>query len=330
MAETAARGFGTSPEYNYSTFLSEMGLRDTPDAKDTFRQYQNRMNVQGPQTSPRLFTPDIDRAPARPVTPPPSPTRVNLGPKSIPLRLCPSPPTSLAAPAGGNLPQVDTASAPAPAGSAPTGSASEPLFTFTRPQFNRLMKEEGLEKVSSAITQELDSMLGGGMLTREGLLDGTAPLLDVLPAYANLPPEQRRFRNDEAILALLTNVEDFGRYDSGGGDGRGAATAAGAARAIPTSAGMLAGSTVGFRTAIPIANAIPPAGLPGLVAKGAVLIGGGSSAPLQEPLQGKSLAKLSAAKTIPLSPHWKPIVAQAKPRFLAQALLLRPTRWRGA
>jgi hypothetical protein len=67
MAETAARGFGTSPEYNYSTFLSEMGLRDTPDAKDTFRQYQNRMNAQGPQTSPRLFTPGIDRAPARPV-----------------------------------------------------------------------------------------------------------------------------------------------------------------------------------------------------------------------------------------------------------------------
>jgi hypothetical protein len=232
MAETAARGFGTSPEYNYSTFLSEMGLRDTPDAKDTFRQYQNRMNVQGPQTSPRLFTPDIDRAPARPVTPPPSPTRVNL-PQVDTAPARPSPPTSLAAPAGGNLPQVDTASAPAPAGSAPTGSASEPLFTFTRPQFNRLMKEEGLEKVSSAITQELDSMLGGGMLTREGLLDGTAPLLDVLPAYANLPPEQRRFRNDEAILALLTNVEDFGRYDSGGGDGRGAAMAAGAAREVP-------------------------------------------------------------------------------------------------
>jgi hypothetical protein len=41
------------------------------------------------------------------------------------------------------------------------------------------MKEEGLEKVSSAIALELDSMLGGGMLTREGMLDGTAPLLDM-------------------------------------------------------------------------------------------------------------------------------------------------------
>jgi hypothetical protein len=62
-------GFGTTPEYNYGTFLSEMGLRDTPDAKDTFRQYQNRMAAQGPQTNPRLFTPGMDTAPARPSTP---------------------------------------------------------------------------------------------------------------------------------------------------------------------------------------------------------------------------------------------------------------------
>jgi hypothetical protein len=27
-----------------------------------------------------------------------------------------------------------------------TAPAGEPIFTFTRPQFNRLMKEEGLEK----------------------------------------------------------------------------------------------------------------------------------------------------------------------------------------
>jgi hypothetical protein len=341
MAETAARGFGTSPEYNYSTFLSEMGLRDTPDAKDTFRQYQNRMNalkaMHGPQTSPRLFTPDIDRAPARPVTPPPSPTRVNEARERAAFRIAyddylaslqpggivtqegvnetlpqvdtaparPSPPTSLAAPAGGNLPQVDTASAPAPAGSAPTGSASEPLFTFTRPQFDRLMKEEGLEKVSSAITQELDSMLGGGMLTREGLLDGTAPLLDVLPAYANLPPEQRRFRNDEAILALLTNVEDFGRYDSGGGDGRGGSSRAGF-RALPAAGGMLAGTTIGFRAAIPIANAIPPVGLPGIIAKGGVLLGGGLIGAFAGMFAGQEAGEAILGEDYPIVPSLEP------------------------
>jgi hypothetical protein len=187
-----------------------------------------------------------------------------------------------------------------------TAPAGEPIFTFTRPQFNRLMKEEGLEKVSSAITQELDSMLGGGMLTREGMLDGTAPLLDRLPQYANLPPEERRFRNDEAILALLTNVEDFGRYDSEGGDGRGAAIGAGAARAVPESLGALAGGTAGFKAAVPLANAIPPAGLPGLAAKGAVLLGGGIVGALAGAFVGKEAGEAVGGEDYPVVPSLEP------------------------
>jgi hypothetical protein len=211
-----------------------------------------------------------------------------------------------------------TAAQPAPSG------ASEPIFTFTRPQFNRLMKEEGLEKVSSAIALELDNMLGGGMLTREGMLDGTAPLLDMLPQYANLPPEQRRFRNDEAILALLTNVEDFGRYDAGSGDGRGAAMAAGAAREIPTSAGMLAGSTVGFRTAVPIANAIPPAGLPGLVAKGAVLLGGGIVGAIAGAFAGKELGEAVGGEDYPVIPSLEPYRRGMETTVLGASVIAAP------
>jgi hypothetical protein len=305
MAETAARGFGTSPEYNYSTFLSEMGLRDTPDAKDTFRQYQNRMAAQGPQTNPRLFTPGMDTAPAQPSTPPPVPARVTRPQVDTASARAVTPAPLAAAPARGTLPQVDTSSTRPSAPSSGQTAQSEPLFTFTRPQFDRLMKEEGLEKVSSAITQELDSMLGGGMLTREGLLDGTAPLLDVLPAYANLPPEQRRFRNDEAILALLTNVEDFGRYDSGGGDGRGGSSRAGF-RALPAAGGMLAGTTIGFRAAIPIANAIPPVGLPGIIAKGGVLLGGGLIGALAGAFAGEEAGEAILGEDYPIVPSLEP------------------------
>lgn len=60
-------GFGDNVEYNYEAFLAEMGLSDTPDARDAFRRYQDRMNTQyaleGPQNDPSLFMPNIDRAP---------------------------------------------------------------------------------------------------------------------------------------------------------------------------------------------------------------------------------------------------------------------------
>jgi hypothetical protein len=204
-----------------------------------------------------------------------------------------------------------------------TAPAGEPIFTFTRPQFDRLMKDEGLEKVSSAITQELDSMLGGGMLTREGMLNGTAPILDSLPQYANLPPEKRRFRNDEAILALLTNVEDFGRYDSGGGDGRGAASAAGL-REVPTSAGVLGGSTVGFRSAVPIANAIPPAGLPALVAKGAVLLGGSIVGALAGAFAGKEAGEAVLGEDYPIVPSLEPYRRATETAVLGASVIAAP------
>ena len=51
-------GFGDNPEYDYAAFLQEMGLRDTPDARDVFRRYQDRMNaeyaLEGPNSDPSL------------------------------------------------------------------------------------------------------------------------------------------------------------------------------------------------------------------------------------------------------------------------------------
>jgi hypothetical protein len=58
-------GFGDNVEYDYAAFLQEMGLSDTPDARDAFRRYQERMNTQfaleGPNTDPRLFGPEGQR-----------------------------------------------------------------------------------------------------------------------------------------------------------------------------------------------------------------------------------------------------------------------------
>lgn len=59
-------GFATSPEYDYAAFLREMGLNDTPDARDAFRRYQNYVSAQQPYRA-SIPRPDVvTRAPAAP------------------------------------------------------------------------------------------------------------------------------------------------------------------------------------------------------------------------------------------------------------------------
>ena len=154
--------------------------------------------------------------------------------------------------------------------------ADEVLFNFTEAQFNDLMKNQGLNKTARLIVDLGNQKLGGNVMTYESMLDGTAPILDLLPSYAGIAPEDRKL-TDEAILSLLTNADDQGKYDPGS-TGEGAATRQALtsfARAAPEAAGAGIGFSYGVRAAAPLANMIPPAGLPGLAAKGVVYLGGG-------------------------------------------------------
>ena len=152
----------------------------------------------------------------------------------------------------------------------------EPLFSFSADEFERLMETQGLENTTRAIVEESNDMMGGNRMTYESLRDGTAPILDLLPGYSGVDPAEREL-SDEAILNLFTNVEDYGKYDPGStGEGAGAeAFKTGALRAAPEALAGGAGFSLGMRAAAPIAAYIPPAGLPGLAAKGVVLLGGG-------------------------------------------------------
>jgi len=70
----------------------------------------------------------------------------------------------------------------------------KPLFNFTAGQFEDLMATEGLEKTTRVIVEDGNDMLGGGVMTYESMRDGTAPLLDMLPAYSGMAPERGSFR----------------------------------------------------------------------------------------------------------------------------------------
>jgi len=154
--------------------------------------------------------------------------------------------------------------------------SDEALIQLTRPQFENLMENQGLDQTVEGILSianeelELDSPL-----TRESLINGTHPILDRLSRYKNIDPAQRNISPEE-ILTLFTNVEDYGKYDPEKGSFSGLkATVSGAGRMVPETVGAAAGFKTGLAIANPIANMIPPAGLPGLAAKGIVYgIGG--------------------------------------------------------
>lgn len=148
---------------------------------------------------------------------------------------------------------------------------ADDLITLTRPQFENLMETQGLDNTVRGIleiaNEELDLTQP---LTLESLQNGTHPILDQLDRYKGLNPEQRQISSEE-ILTLFTNVQDYGKYDpSQDTTGKGKAILTGAGRMVPETVGAGAGFKTGLALATPVANLIPPIGLPGLAARGAV------------------------------------------------------------
>ena len=145
--------------------------------------------------------------------------------------------------------------------------SDEALVELTAPQFKNLMQTQGLDQTVQGVLSianeelELDTPL-----TMESLANGTHSILDKLDRYKGIAPEQRNF----------TNVEDHGKYDPEKGEFSGLKAAGySAARTVPEMVGGGLGWKAGLAAATPIAAAIPPVGLPGLIAKGIVFGVGG-------------------------------------------------------
>ena len=152
---------------------------------------------------------------------------------------------------------------------------AEPLISFTDDEFQSLIRERGINDTTRGVVGFAQDKIGPEQLTYDGLKDGTAPILDLLPNYKDAAPEDRML-DDEEILTLFTNVEDYGKYDPEAPSGeRFRAFTSGMAREAPEAIAGGLGFSAGVKLAAPVANMIPPAGLPGLAAKGVVLLGGG-------------------------------------------------------
>ena len=65
---------------------------------------------------------------------------------------------------------------------------NEPLINFTDEEFKGLMRERGLEGIVQGVVSSAQEDLGNEIISYESLKSGTAPLLDMLPVYQNIPP----------------------------------------------------------------------------------------------------------------------------------------------
>ena len=129
---------------------------------------------------------------------------------------------------------------------------------FSKESFATGVNTLGLPRFTELVTKKAAERQGADF-TYQGIKD-----------QFNLP--------DEQILTLFTNVRDFGKFDqeesflSPGMQ----AGLEGAAREAPGAIAGGLGFAGGVRAAMPLASKIPGVGIPGLLAKGAVLLTGGT------------------------------------------------------
>ena len=171
----------------------------------------------------------------------------------------------------------------------------ESLINFSDDEFSSLIKERGLEDTTRGVVSVAQDKIGAERMSYESLRDGTAPIFDLLPEYKDAAPEERQL-GDEEILTIFTNVTDYGT---------GSATdafLAGAAREAPEALAGGFGFSAGVRAAMPVANFIPAVGLPGVVAKGAVILGGGLIGAISAAFAAEEAEKAVIGEQAPVVP----------------------------
>ena len=88
-----------------------------------------------------------------------------------------------------------------------------PLFSFgDKTLFRQKIEEKGIEGVTRDVVGIVKQQLPHFNFTYEDLKDGSADVLDLINPAGDLPTLSRAM-TDEAILAMFTDLEDYGKYD---------------------------------------------------------------------------------------------------------------------
>ena len=133
---------------------------------------------------------------------------------------------------------------------------------FTQETLRKTLGEHGLEKVAEDLARTYEKG-NEDFFTYETLLDGTAPILKLAPDEVGKP------RSFEDILVMFSNTRDFDKKTL---QAIGTGLKEKAVPAIGMGAGAAKGAQLGSRAAA----FVPPIGPVAIVAKGALILGGGS------------------------------------------------------
>ena len=88
-----------------------------------------------------------------------------------------------------------------------------PLFSFgDRELFDQKLEEKGIEGVTRDVVGIVQQQLPHFNITYKNLRDGSSDVLEFIQPAGDLPTLSRSM-SDEAILAMFTDLEDYGKYD---------------------------------------------------------------------------------------------------------------------
>ena len=149
---------------------------------------------------------------------------------------------------------------------------------FTEDSFNEALQTFGAENLANALVTRASSMIPEEyQFTYDDLKSGTAKFLDQSSDFRDMSIEdrQRHFSNPEAVFSLLSNVEDYGKYDPSRRTAPGMeALSEEFARKLPTGIGMMEGLLLGAKGAKQLATKIPVTSPQGALARLGVYTGG--------------------------------------------------------
>ena len=205
---------------------------------------------------------------------------------------------------------------------------AESLINLEPKQFESLIETQGLDGAVEGVVQIATEDLGfmDQPITVESLKAGTHPILDQLDRYKGIAPEDRQLSSEE-ILTLFTNVEDYGRFDPDGSFSKIKAFAGGITETIPEAVGGFAGFKTGVAAAAPIANLIPPLGLPGLAARGAIYTIGGIGGAITGAIAGSEIDEAITGKEDPVIPSLEASRRAGETFTYGMSLLATPWRF---
>ena len=182
-------------------------------------------------------------------------------------------------------------------------------FQFTPESLKKGIKEQGIGNLAASIAEMQSGTAPQGLFSYKTLRDGTAPLLNFLPDFKDKPLEDRPL-NDEQILTLFTNVEDYK------GDIVRAAKEK-SKRTIAPAGGMFAGAVAGAKGAAKLP-------IPHPIAKGAVILGGTILGALTGDFFGRETSDFLLGEEVPVVPSLQPVVNTAETLTYGVSMLATP------